>query len=74
LWRSARTVGSQPTLASCTGKNKRGEPCRATVVGPDGLCSAHSGRQDMRELGRAGGKTRRAGVAEKLKATESPRR
>jgi hypothetical protein len=54
----------------CQAKTKRGEPCRATVVGPDGLCSAHSGRQNMRELGRKGGKARRAGVVEQLPAGE----
>jgi hypothetical protein len=40
----------------CKAQTKRGDPCRATVVGEDGYCSAHSGRQDMRELGRKGGK------------------
>jgi hypothetical protein len=42
----------------CKARNARGEPCRATIVGPDGLCPTHGGR-DMRELGRRGGKSRR---------------
>jgi hypothetical protein len=45
---------SQP---QCAGTNKRGDPCEATIVGPDGFCRAHSPNGlDMRELGRKGGK------------------
>ena len=54
-----------PAGGRCKARNARGEPCRATIVGPDGLCPAHDGR-DMRELGRKGGKSRRKGVAEQL--------
>jgi hypothetical protein len=39
---------------TCSGTNKRGEPCGATA-GSDGLCSVHSGRTDPKELGRKGG-------------------
>jgi signal recognition particle GTPase len=47
-----------PVERRCKAQTKRGDPCRATVVGADGYCSAHSGRQDMRELGRKGGRGR----------------
>jgi hypothetical protein len=59
-----------PAERRCKATTKRGEPCRASVVGADGYCSAHSGRQDMRELGRRGGKSRRKGVAEQLPEAE----
>jgi hypothetical protein len=39
----------------CQAKNRAGQPCRSPVVGDDGLCVVHSGRLDMREVGRAGG-------------------
>jgi hypothetical protein len=39
----------------CQAKNRAGRPCRSPVVGHDGLCVVHSGRVDMREVGRAGG-------------------
>jgi hypothetical protein len=54
----------------CKATTKRGTPCAATVVGSDGLCSAHSGRQDMRALGSRGGRSRRKGVAEQLPEAE----
>ena len=41
----------------CKANTKAGKPCRA-LAGADGLCTAHSGRTDMRELGRKGGKGR----------------
>jgi hypothetical protein len=44
----------------CKAQNKRGEPCSATIVGSDGFCTAHSGRQDMKALGSLGGKGRKA--------------
>jgi hypothetical protein len=50
------SVVSTASKRRCKATNKRGEPCAATVVGADGKCSAHSGRQDMRELGRRGGR------------------
>jgi hypothetical protein len=59
-----------PTVGRCKATNKRGDPCAATVVGADGLCSAHSGRQDMRELGHRGGKARRKGLGEQLAGGE----
>src|SRR5262245_55138133 len=40
------------------------------IVGPDGLCPAHDGSRDMRELGHRGGKARRKGVAEELPEAE----
>ena len=39
----------------CRSKNRAGAPCRSPVVGDDGLCAVHSGRVDMREVGRLGG-------------------
>jgi len=43
----------------CKASNKRGEPCRATIVGAGGYCPAHAaGGRDMRELGRLGGQKR----------------
>jgi hypothetical protein len=39
----------------CQANNRAGRPCRSPVVGDDGLCVVHSGRLDMREIGRAGG-------------------
>jgi hypothetical protein len=41
---------------ACSALNAFGEPCRSPTVGPGGLCAAHSGTLDMRELGRAGGR------------------
>jgi DNA-binding transcriptional ArsR family regulator len=56
----------------CRGTSKRGDPCRATVVGVSGYCAVHDPERpiDMRELGRKGGKGRRRGVAEQLPAAE----
>jgi hypothetical protein len=48
------------SLHRCQAKNKAGQPCQATIVGPDGLCTAHSGKQDMRAIGSLGGKGRKA--------------
>jgi hypothetical protein len=41
----------------CAATRKDGEPCRSTIVGPDGFCAMHSPerRVDPVELGRAGG-------------------
>jgi hypothetical protein len=39
----------------CQAKNRAGAPCRSPVVDDSGYCPVHSGRLDMRELGRAGG-------------------
>jgi hypothetical protein len=44
---------------------KRGTKCEA-LAGADGLCSAHSGRTDMRAIGSKGGKGRRRGIGERL--------
>jgi hypothetical protein len=46
------------TERRCKARNKRGEPCQATVVGADGYCIVHDPERnvDMRELGRRGGK------------------
>jgi hypothetical protein len=56
----------------CRGTSKRGEACRASVVGASGYCAVHDPERplDMRELGRKGGKGRRRGVAEQLPAAE----
>lgn len=43
----------------CRATNRRGERCAAKVVNAEGLCAAHSGRTDMRELGRKSGEARR---------------
>lgn len=51
----------------CSATTKAGEPCRA-LAGADGLCTAHSGKLDMRELGHRGGKARRKGAGEELPA------
>jgi hypothetical protein len=53
----------------CSATTKAGKPCQA-LAGADGLCTAHSGRTDMRELGHRGGKARRKGVAEQLPEAE----
>jgi hypothetical protein len=45
-----------PSEHRCRATNKHGQACRSTIVGADGYCSAHSGR-DMRELGRLGGQS-----------------
>ena len=42
---------------TCKATNRRGEPCRR-LAATDGLCLVHSGGQDMKALGRAGGKAR----------------
>lgn len=39
----------------CRATNKRGEPCRKQAA-KDGLCLVHSGEQDMRAIGREGGR------------------
>lgn len=46
------------------------ELVKHALAGSDGLCAAHSGRTDMRELGSRGGKARRAGVVEQLPKPE----
>jgi hypothetical protein len=49
----------------CSAMTKRGTKCEA-LAGADGLCSAHSGRTDMRAIGSKGGKGRRLGIGERL--------
>jgi hypothetical protein len=44
--------------ARCSATTKAGKPCRA-LAGADGKCTAHSGKMDMRELGRKSGEARR---------------
>jgi hypothetical protein len=39
----------------CQATNRAGAPCRSPVVEDSGFCPVHSGRLDMKELGRAGG-------------------
>jgi hypothetical protein len=61
-----------PGKRRCKGTSKRGEPCRASVVGTSGFCAVHDPERpiDMRALGHRGGKARRRGVAEQLPAAE----
>jgi hypothetical protein len=61
-----------PALHRCKAQNKRGEPCSATIVGPGGYCTAHDPERkvDMKELGRAGGKSRRRGLGERLPTSD----
>jgi hypothetical protein len=61
-----------PPLHRCKSRNKRGEPCQATIVGHGGFCTAHDPERkvDMRALGSKGGKGRRRGVGERLPASE----
>ena len=40
----------------CRATTRKGEPCRRKALGDDGLCLVHNGSQDMRELGRLGGR------------------
>jgi hypothetical protein len=58
--------GERPALQR---NDEGGKPCRA-LAGADGLCTAHSGKVDMRELGHRGGRSRRKGVAEELPERE----
>ena len=53
----------------CSATTKAGKPCQA-LAGSGGLCTAHAGKTDMRELGHRGGKARRRGVAEQLPTAE----
>lgn len=40
----------------CRATTRKGEPCRRKALDADGLCLVHHGSQDMRELGRLGGR------------------
>jgi hypothetical protein len=40
----------------CQAMTRKGEPCRRKALDADGLCLVHNGSQDMRELGRRGGR------------------
>ena len=40
----------------CRATTRKGEPCRRKALDADGLCLVHNGSQDMRELGRLGGR------------------
>jgi hypothetical protein len=40
----------------CRATTRKGEPCRRKALDADGLCLVHNGSQDMRELGRKGGR------------------
>ncbi len=40
----------------CRATTRKGEPCKRTTLHGDGLCLVHNGSQDMRELGRLGGR------------------
>jgi hypothetical protein len=56
--------------AGCSATTKAGNRCRA-MAGSGGLCAAHSGRVDMRELGRRGGKARERTVLGVVAANEA---
>jgi hypothetical protein len=43
---------------TCNATNRRGKPCQARAVTPDGKCAMHGGLTDPRELGRRGGQVR----------------
>jgi hypothetical protein len=51
----------------CLGRNKLGEPCKATIIGADGYCMAHSPTSplDMKEIGRKGGQRGKRNAARK---------
>ena len=40
----------------CRAITRKGEPCRRKALEADGLCLVHNGSQNMRELGRLGGR------------------
>ena len=46
---------------SCKALNRRGEPCGRRAV-TEGLCTVHSGAQNIRELGQLGGRARTRSV------------
>jgi hypothetical protein len=52
----------------CRAMTRKGEPCRRTALDADGLCLVHNGSQDMRELGRLGGR-----AIPKAKRPDAPR-
>jgi hypothetical protein len=62
-------VKSNADERRCSATNKRGEPCASTVVNADGLCAAHSGRTDMRELGKASARARTKAKAKAVPAS-----
>jgi hypothetical protein len=51
---------SNPSMSDrnglCRATTRKGEPCRRKALDADGLCLVHNGSQDMRELGRRGGR------------------
>jgi hypothetical protein len=49
--------------ATCRATTKAGKPCRKQAVA-DGLCTFHSGKLDLAELGRRGGRARGVGKKE----------
>ena len=51
------THATASSKALCTATTKAGAPCRKQAVA-DGLCLFHSGKLDLAELGRRGGKAR----------------
>ena len=50
--------------ATCKATTKAGNPCRKLAV-EDGLCTFHSGKLDLAELGRRGGRARGVGKKER---------
>ena len=52
----------------CRATTRKGEPCRRQALDGDGLCLVHNGSQDMRELGRLGGR-----ATPKAKRTDAQR-
>jgi len=49
------TVDKRNDKQTCRATNRHGQPCGRLATN-DGLCLVHAGRQDMRALGRAGGR------------------
>lgn len=52
------TDGQAGQAQTCRGEKDDGEPCRSTILGPDGWCDAHrpGNAEEMRERARRGGK------------------
>jgi hypothetical protein len=56
----------------CRGTTKSGAPCQSFAV-EDGFCVAHSGKVDMREIGRRGGQARETALRKEVRADDELR-
>jgi hypothetical protein len=56
----------------CQATTKSGAPCQSFAV-ERGLCIAHSGRQDMAELGRRGGQSKETALRKEVRADDELR-